>query len=114
MVGGALQGTKTFRYNMLARQPGQYNLGNLFWLVYFNPMAARYDTLRSGLTITIKGNEVAQNTFQPENSDPFYKLIREEDNNLVSLNQFNEIKLYTNVVILFLLCVSLFLFFKKR
>ena len=114
MAAGGLQGAKSFRYNMLARQPGQYYLGNLFWFVYFDPQASRYDTLRSDLIVNVKGAENQQGKFQPEESDPFYKLIREEENNLISLNKFNEIKLYTNVVILSLLCASLFLFFKKR
>ncbi|WP_223815774.1 BatD family protein [Adhaeribacter rhizoryzae] len=113
-ISGAQQGTKRFRYNLLARQPGQYYLGNLFRFIYFNPVTSRYDTLRSELVVKVSGTENQQAAFHPEESDPFYKLIREEENNLISLNQFNEIKLYTNVVILFLLCVSLFLFFKKR
>lgn len=107
------QGNKIFRYNLLARHPGQYDLGNLFRFIYFNPVTSRYDTLRSGLVIKVKGAEARPGVFHPEESDPFYKLIRTEENNLIPLNEFNEIKLYTNVVILFLLCVSLFLFFKK-
>lgn len=114
LIGGALRGTKSFRYNLLARQPGQYNLGKLFWLVYFNPATSRYDTLRSELVVNVRKGEPGQRTYEPEASDPFYKLIREEENKLISLNQFNEIKLYTNVVILSLLCISLYLFFKKR
>ena len=112
-AAGTQQGIKSFRYNLLARQPGQYNLGNLFRFIYFDPFASRYDTLHSELVIMVKGTESGQAAFHPEESDPFYKLIRTEENNLIPLNQFNEIKLYTNVVILFLLCVSLFLFFKK-
>ncbi|GEO02342.1 hypothetical protein AAE02nite_00060 [Adhaeribacter aerolatus] len=107
------EGAKNFRYNLLARQPGSYNLGTLFWLVYFDPVKSRYDTLRSELAVAVKGAENQLGDYRPEASDPFYKLIGEEENNLISLNQFNEIKLYTNVVILFLLCISLFLFFKK-
>jgi hypothetical protein len=111
-IAGAQHGTKSFRYNLLARQPGQYEFGNLFRFVYFNTTTSRYDTLRSGLVITVSGAENQQAAFRPEQSDPFYKLISTEENKLIGINEFNEIKLYTNVVILFLLCVSLFLFLK--
>lgn len=114
LVGGVLEGTKTFRYNILARQPGQYDLGKLFGLVYFNPVTNRYDTLQVKALITVKEGGSRPVTYRPEESDPFYKLIGEEENELLSLNQFNEVKLYTNVVILFLLCISLFLFLKNN
>jgi len=109
-----MTGTKSFRYNLLAKTPGQYNLRPVFSLVYFNPATQAYDTLQSALVVQVKGAANKLTGLNPEETDPFYRLIRTEENKLVDLNQFNAIKLYTNVVILFLICVSIILFLKSN
>ena len=51
---------------------------------------------------------------QSKDMGEFYERIPDESNALLSLNQFGEVKLYTNLVVLFLLLVSLYLFYKHR
>jgi hypothetical protein len=106
-------GSKVFRYTIIAREPGRYELGKWFWIPFFNPATSRYDTLRSKLTLRIAGPRDLPASTQPEETDPFYKLIHTESNALTGINQFEEIKLYTNLVILLLICASLYLFYKK-
>jgi hypothetical protein len=106
-------GSKVFRYTLIARQPGKYELGKWFYIPFFNPETGRYDTLRSELTIRVTGGRDLPASTRPEETDPFYKLINTESNALTGINKFQEIKLYTNLVILCLICASLYLFYKK-
>ncbi|PIQ20471.1 MAG: hypothetical protein COW65_14770 [Cytophagales bacterium CG18_big_fil_WC_8_21_14_2_50_42_9] len=106
-------GRKTFRYTLLARKPGKYNLSHSFYLPFFNPVTERYDTLRSALTVQVSGAPEPEKSLKPEEADSFYRLIQSADNDLQNINQIQEIKLYTNLVILLLICATLYIFFKK-
>ena len=106
-------GTKIFKYTILGKTPGHYNLGKIFKLPYFNPSTGRYDTLRSDLQVRIVGAADRVSTLSPEETDPFYKLIKSESNELTDLNKYKDVKLYANVIILLLICASLYAFFKK-
>ena len=106
-------GRKTFKYTLLARQPGKYNFSKSFYIPFFNPVSGKYDTLRSALSVQVLGAPKDQKTLKPEEADSFYKLIQTSDNELQDINQMEEIKLYTNLVILLLICASLFIFLKK-
>jgi hypothetical protein len=112
-INGQLSGFKRFSYTLLATRPTSLNLGQVFRLVYFDPEIGVYDTLQSELTIRVNGPEEKAVAPVPEETDPFYKLISKEQNTLVSLGAFEEVKLYTNLIILLLICVSLYLFIKK-
>jgi BatD DUF11 like domain len=106
-------GSKVFRYTIIPGQPGRYDLGQGFFMPFFNPATGRYDTLRSELTIRVTGSRDLPASTRPEEMDPFYKLIQTESNTLTGINKFEEIKLYTNLVILCLICAALYVFYKK-
>ncbi|MGV3502210.1 MAG: BatD family protein [Adhaeribacter sp.] len=106
-------GSTTFHFTLLARQPGNYALGKIFYLPFFNPASGRYDTLRSELQIRVGSARDLPAFTRPGEADPFYKLIRTESNSLSPVNKIGQIKLYTNLVILFLICASLYVFYKK-
>jgi hypothetical protein len=61
-----LTGSKSFRYFMIPREPGKYNLGKYFHWIFFNPTTSRYDTLRSNTSVSVEGeskkNEVIQSS----------------------------------------------------
>jgi hypothetical protein len=106
-------GRKTFKYTIIASKPGRYELGKRFAVPFFNPVSGQYDTLRSELSIRVAGIRDLPPSTRPEETHPFYKLIATESNVLTDINKFKEIKLYTNLVILFLICASLYVFYKK-
>jgi hypothetical protein len=106
-------GSKTFKYTIIARQPGRYELGKWFRIPFFNPVRGQYDTLRSELNIRVAGSRDLPASTKPEETHPFYKLIDTESNALTGINKFKQIKLYTNLVILLLICASLYVFYKK-
>ena len=113
-MAGRVQGVKRFAYSVLGRVPGTYNLGDDFQWIYFNPTTATYDTLRSKLSVTVTGIADANTMILARDLGPFYKIIENEDHALVSLYKEEDIKRYTNMVLLVLLAVSGFIFLKSR
>lgn len=111
---GRVIGSKSFTYTVLPREPGNYNLGELMHWIYFDPTTARYDTLRPTLTIAVTGNRDTDALVLSRDLGPFYRIIENEDNTLVSLHQFDEIRRYTNIILVVLLAVSGFIFIKRR
>ncbi|GGK58584.1 BatD family protein [Rufibacter glacialis] len=111
---GRLVGNKVFRYFMVGRQAGQYPLRELFQWVYFNPTTARYDTLQPALTVRVRGQEDQNSYIRAQDVGEFYNIAATESNQLTSLDQFKEARLYTNVVLGVLLGVALFIFILKR
>src|SRR5688572_714450 len=111
---GRVYGAKSFRYFATPKAPGTYDLGQAFSFIFFNPQTATYDTLRSELKITVTGEADNDAAIQSKDMGEFYERISNESNELLSLNQFSEVKMYTNLFVLFLLLVSLYLFYKHR
>ena len=111
---GRVFGQKSFHYFATPKTPGTYDLSQAFSFIFFNPETAAYDTLRSELKIVVAGQADNDAAIQSKDMGEFYERIPDESNALLSLNQFGEVKLYTNLVVLFLLLVSLYLFYKHR
>ena len=82
--------------------------------IYFDPVTARYDTLRPTQTIQVTGSRDTDALVLSRDLGPFYKIIGNEDNTIVSLHQFDEIRRYTNIILVVLLAVSGFIFIKRR
>ncbi|MFT2007456.1 BatD family protein [Pontibacter sp. 13R65] len=110
---GRITGAATFTYPALAKQPGYYSLSDAFEWVFFNPEKAVYDTLRSQMVVRVTGESDSDDLILSRNLGPFYNIIENEENTLVSLHYVDEIKRYTNIILLVLLVVSAFVFFKK-
>ena len=111
---GRVVGSKSFAYAVLPRQPGQYNMrGTLHW-IYFNPATAAYDTLRPSLRVQVTGRSAnSGGVALTRDLGSFYNIIENEDNTLVNMHLLDEIKRYTNIILLVLLAVSAFVFLKK-
>jgi hypothetical protein len=108
-----ISGTKIFRFHLLPRQVGKLDLGNYFSFVYFNPAINQYDTLRSALLVQVTGPGDAPATVREKDLGVFYSLIHTEDSTLTSWHKTEEIKQYANIVLLFLLVLTLIMFLKK-
>jgi hypothetical protein len=70
-----LTGTKSFRYFMIPREPGQYKLKDHFQWVFFNPNTSRYDTLRSQVTVDVKGESKKNLAILSSDQGSFYDRI---------------------------------------
>ena len=111
---GRNTGAKTFRYFVVGRQAGVYPLRELFQWVYFNPVTARYDTLRPTVTVRVRGREDQNLFIRAQDVGSFYNIIATESNELRALDQFKEVRLYANVVLATMAAVALFIFILKR
>lgn len=111
---GRVLGAKSFSYAVLPREPGRYNLTNVLEWIYFNPTTAAYDTLRPTLTVNVTGARDSDALVLSRDLGSFYNIIENEDNTLVSLHFFDEIKRYTNIILVVLLLVSAFVFLRNK
>ncbi|MEJ8800900.1 BatD family protein [Pontibacter sp. H249] len=111
---GRVSGEKSFSYAILPREPGTYNLANTLEWIYFNPTTAAYDTLRPTLQVQVTGSRDSDAMVLSRDLGSFYNIIENEDNTLVSLHFFDEIKRYTNIILVVLLVVATFVFLKNK
>lgn len=110
---GKVMGSKRFTYAVVAREPGIYDMGQVLQWVYFNPTTAAYDTLRPTARVQITGAPDNDALVLSRDLGTFYNIINNEDNTLESLHLLNEVKRYTNIILLVLLAVSAFVFIKR-
>jgi len=110
---GRVLGGKTFAFTVLPREPGTYNMGQTMEWIYFDPVTAAYDTLRPVLLVHVTGARDSDALVLSRDLGAFYNIIENEDNKLVSLHFFEEIRRYTNIVLFVLLAITAFVFIKK-
>ncbi|QNF34258.1 BatD family protein [Adhaeribacter swui] len=108
-----ISGSKQFNYSIIPKTPGKVPLRQLMQFIYFDPKRERYDTLQSRFTLQVIGTVDRDAAIGTGVAGDFYNLIQTEDNNLVSIHKFEKLKLYTNLIVLLLLAISIYTFFRK-
>lgn len=111
---GRVFGSKTFSYTIIPREPSEYALKEAFQLIYFDPVTARYDTLQPKLQVQVTGLRDADAVPMTRDLGAFYNIINSENDKLVRLDEFDNIKKYTNIILVLLLMVASFIFFKRK
>ncbi|MBC8085022.1 MAG: BatD family protein [Hymenobacter sp.] len=112
---GRVGGRKVFTYRLVARQPGPLPLDSLLALVFFNPEAGRYDTLRAELRPRIQGPVRAASTFRAPTDDPFYhNVLFDADNTLQPLDTYRDVRRYANYILALLLAVAVWGWWRRR
>ena len=107
-------GTKSFNYYIIPREPGQYKLGDYFQWVFFNPTQKKYDTLRSKLTVYIKGESKKNEAIQSSDAGSFYDKIETTDNTLHTMNDNHRQQWIFNGFIGLMLLTATYLVIKKK
>ncbi|MCB0487107.1 MAG: BatD family protein [Cyclobacteriaceae bacterium] len=110
---GRVVGAKTFSYYLIPKEPGDYDLGEYFRWVFFNPKTNRYDTLKSNYSVSVTGESQRNQVIENKDQGSFYDRIAVADNTLHSSMDGNWIKIGANLFILLMLGASVFLVFKK-
>jgi len=105
-------GTKSFRYYGLPNEPGDYDLGNYFSWIFFNPEKESYDTLTSNIIIRAIGESKKNQTIMANDLGEFYNKIEFEDNSLRDLNVLANMKIYANIIVLLMLFSAVVVIFK--
>ncbi|HTE32760.1 MAG TPA: BatD family protein [Chryseolinea sp.] len=106
-------GTKSFSYFMIPKEPGEYKLADYFQWVYFNPRMARYDTLKSKLSVRVTGESKKNETILSNDAGNFYDKIGSLDNKLMTVQDGHWKKWAFNAFILVMLGASVYLVIKK-
>ena len=110
---GRVVGAKTFSYYLIPKEPGDYNLGEYFRWVFFNPKTNQYDTLKSNYAVSVTGESQRNQVIENKDQGSFYDRIANADNTLRSSMDGNWVKIGANLFILLMLGASVFLVFKK-
>jgi hypothetical protein len=108
-----VRGSKAFSYFTVPNEPGQFELGDYFQWIYFNPEAEAYDTLRSDITIDVSGRSRKNDYISSQNVGTFYDRASMVDNELRSLNGENWMKMLANVLLLGMLLLTAVVVFRK-
>jgi hypothetical protein len=106
---GRVGGRKVMRYRLIARQPGTYNLGKVLPLPVFDFATGRYDTLRSGLSLTVRGAASRPQTEATAfiRTDPFYaQQLPAADNTLQDIDTPQRVRRYAYLVLAVLMALA--------
>lgn len=112
---GRVGGRKSFRFRLVARQPGPVRLDTLFQLIIFNPATARYDTLRSKLQPVMAGPERTENTLRSVPADPFYRqALAAADTKPQPRGIYRDVRRYANLFLGVLMVFALWGWWQAR
>ncbi len=111
---GRVSGTKSFKYFLVPKEPGQYNLGDYYSWVFFNPAKKQYDTLRSQLTVNVTGESQRNQAIQSSDLGAFYDRIEVTDNTLQSASGPGWVKTGAPLFILLILAAAAYIVFRKK
>ena len=113
--GGRVGGRKVFTYRLVARQPGKLQLDSLLNLVFFDPTVGRYDTLHAELAPIIRGPVRNASTFRAPTGDPFYQnVLFDANNTLQPLDAYDDVRRYANYILVVLLGVAVWGWWRKH
>jgi hypothetical protein len=106
-------GDKLFRYQVIPKEAGVYKLNDYFEWVYFNLNTQSYDTLRPTGQVKVAGKNMRNAEISVGKLNNFYKLIKTEDQKLISLNKNDSDKTWIEISVFLLLAATLFLIYRK-
>ncbi len=105
---------KSFRYRLVPQWPGPLALDSLLALPFFNPVTARYDTLRPELRIDVRGPARATAAASPAD-DPFYgPALARADARLQPLDVYRQVGRYAAVLLAVLVGVAIVGWWRAR
>lgn len=102
---GRVTGIKEFSYYMTINEPGQVKLADYIDWIYFNPVTAKYDTLRPTAIVNVSGESKVNQAISNQRLGGIYDLIDVENNKLSN----KRYKYYFSVVMNLLLVGSVIL-----
>ncbi len=108
-----VRGSKTYTYYAIPNEPGTYHLGDYISMIYFDPLEAKYDTLRSARVINVTGESKRNQVITSNDLGSFYDIIETESNNLTGDQRNDQIKLLANIFLLIMLGLTIFFIFRK-
>ena len=111
---GKLYGTKKFDYSIVAELPGVYGFDDRFEWIYFDPIRARYDTLKPHLFAHAIGASLSEIDMEDDYLSDFYGRLETADKKLVFLKDPDYSRWIINLLSLTLLAALGYTYYKKR
>lgn len=111
--GGRVSGAKKFSYFGIPNEPGNYDMGDYFQWVFFNPDTEKYDTLQSEIQFEVTGESKQNDNISSTDLGSFYDDIDLASNDLARLKKDKTLAVLANILILAMLGGAGFIFFKK-
>lgn len=108
-----VKGSKAFSYYVVPSEPGDYKLSDYFNLVFFNTATEQYDTLASDISVHVEGKSLKNVSISSQDVGSFYDDLTSTDNQLKSRDDSRWLQLAANVLILFMLLITIVLVFRK-
>jgi len=107
-----VSGEKTFDYFVVPRRDGTFPLSRYFQWVYFDPVVARYDTLRSGKLLQVKGEDYKLGNISLSGSQGLYDNLDRLDTTQQKFNYKDFFKNVTNAIVGILIIAMVWVFRK--
>ncbi len=99
---------KQYKYQLLAKDAGQFKFDKYFYWIYFNTKKGQYDTLKSKLNIKVLGKAINEKKYE-ESTDVFEGLDK-VDTSKIEPNYQEIVKNLSNLLIIVMLFGSLYIF----
>jgi len=110
---GKVRGGKSFSFYGVPNEPGEYDMGQYFQWVYFNPKKEVYDTLKSSIKLVVTGESKKNEHILSNDMGAFYDTITDQSNILFSIGERERLRTIVNIIIFALLAAVVGLMFKK-
>jgi hypothetical protein len=111
--GNRVTGTKAFTYFIIPKEPGDFNLGDYFWWIYFNPYKKQYDTLRAQTTVHVEGESLKNEAIESVDGGSFYDKIHTANNSLKRMTDADWPNWGITIFALVIMAGSTYLVFRK-
>lgn len=107
-------GKKTFNYTIIPRVTGEIELSKYFYWIFYNTKTYQVDTLRPSSVIHIASlpNHYSKNE-QKYNIKEWEGLLKKSSHKIQNLEQNPLLKWVSNILILLMLIITLYIIFKK-
>lgn len=105
-------GEKTFDYFVVPRKDGEFPLGRYFQWIYFDVEQQAYDTLRSAVSLDVRGDDYKLANLSLTGSSGLYDNLENLDSSREIIDFKKILKDLTNIVIVLLLITMIWVFRK--
>lgn len=107
-------GTKSFQYTIVPRGVGSFNLSQCFFWVYYNVAKNTIDTLKPFVKIEVtKSKEISLPIYETEEAKDWNEIINKSSNKVLHLESDPRLKWVSNVLIILMLLITLYIILKK-
>ncbi len=112
--GSSFIGTKSFQYTFVPKAVGTYHLADYFVWVYYNVATNTIDTLKPKSKITVEaGKEINLQVNETEEAKDWNEIINKSSNVVLHLESDPRLKWVSNVLIILMLLITLYIILKK-